>query len=92
MFDLFDLDHRGSITVDNIKKVLGGGRGIKGHILTTPIIAQNFVEDAEFERILDEVDMDGDGEISFDEFREMIKRIFQADEELDDNLKISANN
>lgn len=58
MFDLFDIDHSGSITIDELKKVLGAGK--------------NDVDDAEWERIIDEVDLSGDGEISYDEFKYMI--------------------
>ena len=55
VFTLFDIDHSGSITADEIKKVLGR--------------ASNEVEDAEFDKIIEEVDADGDGEISFEEFK-----------------------
>jgi calcium-dependent protein kinase len=61
-FELFDIDHSGSITIDEIKKVLGNGR-------------KNDVDDAEWERILDEADSDGNGEISFDEFKAMMYKI-----------------
>ena len=58
-FDIFDVDHSGSITIDEVKKVLGGGKG-------------NDIDDTEWERIVDEVDVEGDGEISFHEFKLMI--------------------
>lgn len=46
VFDLFDLDHSGTITADEIKKVLGGGN-VGGDI-----------DEGEWERIIDEVDDD----------------------------------
>ena len=63
VFNLFDLDHSGTITVDEIKKILGGG-------------SADAIDEAEWERILMEVDEDGNGEISFDEFTHMIYRLF----------------
>lgn len=60
IFDLFDVDHSGSITIDEIKKVLGGGGGDVD------------VDDSEWEKIVEEVDLEGDGEISFHEFKLMI--------------------
>jgi Ca2+-binding EF-hand superfamily protein len=47
-----------------LKKVLGQGASITD------------VEDNEWDRMLEEVDVDGNGEISFEEFKEMIFRIF----------------
>ena len=58
---MFDVDHSGTITIDEIKKILGTG-------------AAN-IDDAEWERILDEVDEDGNGEISFEEFKLMMYRL-----------------
>ena len=53
IFELFDTDRSGNITIDEIKKVLGGnGKGSE-------------VDETEWERIVAEVDMEGDGEISF---------------------------
>jgi Ca2+-binding EF-hand superfamily protein len=34
------------------------------------------IDEGEWERILDEVDEDGNGEISFEEFRDMIYNLF----------------
>ncbi len=58
-FELFDMDRSGTITVNEIKKVLGS-RGMGD------------IDESEWERILEEVDGDGNGEISFDEFKIMI--------------------
>ena len=44
VFNLFDLDNSGTITIDEIKKVLGGGVGV------------GEVEEREWEQILNEVD------------------------------------
>jgi Ca2+-binding EF-hand superfamily protein len=59
---LFDIDHSGTITVDEIKKILGAGA--------------KDIDEGEWDRILDEVDEDGNGEISFEEFRCMIYNLF----------------
>lgn len=64
VFDMFDQDHSGSITADEIKKILGKGMD-----------PANEVEDAEWDKILEEVDVNGDGEISFEEFKDMINRM-----------------
>ena len=47
-FDLFDVDHSGEITIDELKKVLGGGK-------------KNEIDDSEWERMMQEVDISGDG-------------------------------
>ncbi len=61
-FELFDVDHSGTITTDEIKKVLGGNS------------ASN-IDDNEWERIMEEVDADGNGEISFEEFKLMVYKL-----------------
>lgn len=55
---MFDVDHSGSISSDELKKILGS----KG----------TDIDESEWERIIEEVDVDGDGEISYDEFRLII--------------------
>jgi hypothetical protein len=55
---LFDVDGSGCITADEIKKVLGGN--------------SIGIEEEEWDKIVDEVDENGDGEISFQEFKDMI--------------------
>ncbi len=69
VFNLFDVDGSGTITADEIKKLLGG----KGNAGTGDAID---VDDNEWEQILKEVDEDNNGEISFEEFRDMILRVF----------------
>ena len=63
VFSLFDSDNSGTITVDEIKKVLGSG-------------SVGAIDDEEWDRILKEVDEDGNGDISFDEFKTMIYKLF----------------
>jgi calcium-dependent protein kinase len=70
IFNLFDIDHSGTITAEELKKILGS----KG-------AAKDEIDDNEWDKIIDEVDKDGNGEISFQEFKEMIYSMF--------NLKIS---
>lgn len=64
IFNLFDIDHSGTITAEELKKILGS----KG--------SQQEVDDNEWDKIIDEVDKDGNGEISFMEFKEMIYNMF----------------
>lgn len=52
-FNAFDTDKSGTITVEEVRKVLGGG--VSGG-------------DTIFEEIIKEVDMDGDNEIDINEF------------------------
>lgn len=56
---MFDVDKSGTITLDEIKKILGG------KVITD-------VDESEWERIIEEVDLDEDGVISYDEFRLVI--------------------
>lgn len=92
VFDIFDYDRSGAITVDEIKKILGGGGGPKGEkkrdsvAVASSVGAQPTenagVDDAEWDLILGEVDVNGDGEISFEEFLEMIFKIFGMEDRL----------
>jgi len=61
-FKLFDKDCDGFITPMEIKEVLGKGT--------------NF-SDEKWKMILSEVDINGDGEISFEEFKLMMKNILK---------------
>ena len=92
VFDIFDVDRSGAITVDEIKKILGNGNKVSkaasgklGESMSSPLTrnnphaidsTENTVDDAEWDLILGEVDINGDGEISFDEFLDMIFRLF----------------
>ena len=57
-FNAFDEDHDGNISLDEIKNFLSWGRKIK--------------ENA-WRKILDEVDINKDGHLDYQEFREMMK-------------------
>ena len=53
-FDYFDKDGGGSISVDEIKEVLGVGKNISKKV---------------WDQVVLEVDENGDGEVSFEEFK-----------------------
>jgi calcium-dependent protein kinase len=59
-FKMFDKDGSGMISVEEIKQVLSFGKTIS---------------DAAITEIVKQVDENGDGEISFEEFTNMMKRI-----------------
>ena len=63
---MFDIDNSGTITIDEIKQILGNGG--------------NDVDDHEWEQIVEEVDDDGNGEISFSEFKQMMYKVFKTKE------------
>lgn len=59
-FNLFDKDGSGSISADEVKSVLGVGKNIDEKI---------------WNEIVREVDENGDGEISFLEFKIMMEKL-----------------
>lgn len=59
-FKMFDKDGSGTISADEIRGVLGSGGQL----------SQNSIED-----IIKEVDENGDGEIQFEEFVHMMKKL-----------------
>lgn len=61
-FNLFDKDGSGSISATEVKDVLGIGKNI---------------DDEVWSDIIKEVDGDGDGEISFEEFKAMMEKLFE---------------
>ena len=77
---MFDVDQSGAITVDEIKQILGGkapggsqpsqiklgddsNSFVPGSDALDP--KPNLIDDEEWDQILGEVDINGDGEISF---------------------------
>ena len=61
-FQTFDLDGSGSITIDEILKVLNAKDSSPEDI-------------EEWHKIIAEIDKDGNGEISFEEFYEMMQKL-----------------
>ena len=57
---MFDKDGSGSISATEVKEVLGLGKNI---------------DDAIWNQIVQEVDGNGDGEISFEEFKAMMQKL-----------------
>lgn len=58
-FEAFDKDGNGQISPAEVRMLLGGGAGI---------------DDKQVEKIIAQVDRDGDGEVSFEEFCEMMEK------------------
>lgn len=82
-FDLFDRDKGGTISSNEIKDVLGIGKQF---------------DDKIWDEIIGEVDINGDGEISFEEFKQMMEKLLsdtqvveelpdEEDEDQDENTK-----
>lgn len=61
-FSYYDKDNSGSISVDEIRNVLGVGQHIS---------------DAVWKQVVLEVDDNGDGEVSFDEFKIMMQKLLK---------------
>ena len=64
-FNAFDANRDGNISLDEIKNFLSWGRKFK---------------DKTWERILSEVDIDQDGHVNFNEFKEMMKQFAKQSE------------
>jgi Ca2+-binding EF-hand superfamily protein len=64
IFNMFDRDSSNTITGANLKKVLGQG------------LKFGEIDDTEWERMVDEVDKSGNGEISFLDFKDMMFELF----------------
>ena len=63
-FRFYDKDDSGSISIDEIKDVLGVGKSIDDHV---------------WDQVVKEVDRDGNGEVDFDEFKEMMVKLLRDD-------------
>jgi calcium-dependent protein kinase len=59
-FNMFDIDKNGSISADEIKNVIGGGRNIPDNVIV---------------ELLDEIEKKTDENITFDEFKKIMKSI-----------------
>jgi calcium-dependent protein kinase len=59
-YDLFDLDKSGSISVEEVKIIIGGGKNIPDNIITD---------------LLAEIDKKNDEEITYQEFKEIMNKI-----------------
>lgn len=63
-FNLFDIDQNGRITLEEIKSLLGGN---DNHVI-------NYSNDI-WKEMIDQGDDNNDGEITFDEFKVMMKKM-----------------
>jgi len=61
-FDFFDKDKSGTIDLDEIKQVLGGGQNCSDKV---------------WKEVVGEIDVNGDGEIDFEEFKLMMKNMLE---------------
>ena len=59
-FSFFDKDNSGSVTADELKEALGVGKNIT---------------EAVWQQVIAEVDINGDGQIDFEEFKLMMKSL-----------------
>lgn len=61
-FAIYDKDNSGSISVDEIKEILGVGKSISEEV---------------WKQVVKEVDENDDGEVSFEEFKTMMIKLLQ---------------
>lgn len=64
-FKMFDKDSSGSISAQEVREVLGKGK--------------KFSNEQIWNDIVNEVDVNGDGEISFEEFKIMMEKFLQGE-------------
>ena len=74
-FTLFDKDGGGTIEASEIAAILGHN---------------NAKEDSVWDGVIKEVDENGDGQINYEEFKAMMLKIAQADENVEDAAAVSA--
>jgi calcium-dependent protein kinase len=67
-FRIFDKDNNGFIDASEIRAVLGKGKKL---------------DDAVWDELISEVDINGDGEVSFKEFKKMMQQLIVGDDEKD---------
>jgi len=68
-FQLFDRDGGGTISSTEVKEVLGVGKAFDEKI---------------WDEIIGEVDIDGDGEISYEEFKLMMSKLLCEDDDMEE--------
>ena len=75
-FDMFDIDGSGTLTVDEIVKIMKNfGYPIKHN---------------EAKKMIDEIDVSGDGELDFEEFVTLMEKTTQYIDETDEELVLRA--
>lgn len=63
-FKMFDIDKSGAISSDELKQILGrNGKNIPEEV---------------WDDLIKEIDINGDGEITFDEFEKMMNRLLET--------------
>jgi calcium-dependent protein kinase len=72
-FSVYDKDNSGTISIDEIKSVLGMGKNISDEV---------------WDQIVKEVDENGDGEISFEEFTIMMRQLLLKEND-DGRIRLS---
>ena len=71
-FSIFDVDGNGMISSQEIKRILGVGKRIDSKV---------------WDEVIWEVDLNGDGEISYFEFKEMMDKLL-SDEQGNESAKV----
>ena len=61
-FDMFDRNQDGTISFEEVREILGGGQANEG-------------TDDVYKQMIQEMDIDGDGQISFEEFEKVMTQM-----------------